>query len=67
VSRSTAQIESDIAAGRDELATTIDALGEKLDVKAHVSESASEHWPVLAVAGAALIVGIAVAVWRRRS
>jgi MYXO-CTERM domain-containing protein len=72
------QIEADIARQREELATTVNQLQAKLDVKSRVQEKAAElkdrattasgrprpDLTVAAVAALALVVGLVV--WRRR-
>ncbi|WP_181312753.1 DUF3618 domain-containing protein [Nocardioides campestrisoli] len=62
-----AAIEADIERKRQELAHTLDALGTKLDVKRQVSERVDRVEPrQLAVAGAVVVVLVALVVWRRR-
>ena len=65
------EIEADIARPREQLATTVNQLQAKLDVKARVKDKATtasgKPRPDLAlavVAGVALVVGLVV--WRRR-
>ena len=72
------QIEADIARQREELATTVNQLQAKLDVKSRAQEKAAElkdrattasgkprpDLTIAAVAALALVVGLVV--WRRR-
>ena len=72
--RSLAEIEADNTRTQHELATTVAALGQKLDVVSRVKESAGQpvqsarqHWPVLVgVASVSALIAFAV-VWRRNS
>ena len=73
MTRGTAEIEAEISATRDDLADTIDALGAKFDVKAHLKQSASdpartarEHWPALAVVAGSVVAVVALVVVRKR-
>lgn len=72
-----ASIEADIARQREELARTVDALSERLDVKARAEHKvadlrdaattdAGRPRPALVFAAVATVAGIAVLVWRRR-
>ena len=62
-----AELEADIERKRQELAHTLDELGTKLDVKRQLSERAQRVEPrQLAVAGAVVVVLVALVVWRRR-
>ncbi len=75
--RSKDQIEADIAATREQLGNTVDALSHRLDVKSRLKEQAQEGReqavrrmqeqpaiPIAAAAGAVLL--LALTVWRRR-
>jgi len=73
------QLEAEIEAQRAQLAGTVDALAAKLDVKAQAqakvadlkdratTETGSPRPDVLAGAVAAVVLLLALAVWRRRS
>jgi hypothetical protein len=76
LSRDPAAIEADIARQREDLARTIDALGERLDVKARAEEKVSDlkasvttdsgrPRPELVLAATAAVAGLAVLVWWR--
>lgn len=62
------QLEAEITATRSELGETVEALTHKLDVKARVRRRAQEL-PVGVPIGAAVavILTVAVVLWRRRS
>ena len=75
----TARIEAEIEAQRDHLSETVDQLAHKLDVKAQAqakvadlkdratTETGAPRPDVLAGAVAAVVLLLALAVWRRRS
>ena len=76
-SRTTAEIEADIARQRDDLAQTVDQLTHKLDVKAQTKERAAQvadrattddgrPRPELVTATVATLVLVGVLVWWRR-
>ena len=76
-SRTTAEIEADIARQRDELAQTVDQLTHKLDVKAQAKERAAQvadrattddgrPRPELVGAAVAAVLLVGVLVWWRR-
>lgn len=64
------EIEADIEATREQLAETVSALGEKLDVKSRAKDSAhratasAKANPWVPAAGAAVLV-LGVVLWRR--
>lgn len=71
-----AAIEADIARQREALARTVDALSERLDVKARaehkvadlrdaVTTDAGRPRPDLLAAGAAVVAGVALLLWWR--
>lgn len=77
VSHDPAVIEADIVRQRERLAHTVDALGQKLDVKARAEKKAADVWdaattdsgrprPTLVLAAGATIVAVAFLVWWRR-
>lgn len=66
MSRSTADIEADIAATRAELAGTVEALAAKLDVADRARAGARRYGPALA-ASAALALAVLVVVKVRSS
>jgi len=72
--RSLADIEADITRTQHELAATVAALGEKLDVVGRVKESAGQpvqsarrHWPVLVGVASVSALVTFVVVWQRKS
>jgi hypothetical protein len=76
-SRTTAEIEADIARQRDDLAQTVDQLTHKLDVKAQAKERAAQvadrattddgrPRPELVGAAVATVLLVGVLVWWRR-
>lgn len=71
-----AALEADIARQREELARTVDALSERLDVKARtehkvadlkdaVTTDSGRPRPDLLAAGAAAVAGVALLLWWR--
>ncbi len=61
------QIEAEIEAQREQLAATVDELTHKLDVKDRMTTDSGRPRPQLvAAAGAAVLVVVAVVLWRRR-
>jgi hypothetical protein len=75
--RDPASIEADIVRQRQELARTVDALSEKLDVKARAEHKVADlkdsattdsgrPRPVLVFTAGAAVAGIALLVWWRR-
>lgn len=77
--RSPEQIEADVVAQREQLAQTVEELSAKLDVKSQAQAKVSDlkdaattptgspRPELLALAGALLVVAVAVTVWRRRT
>lgn len=69
--RSKEQIEADLAATREHLAETVDALGHKLDIRSRSSEKVAEvrreHGRSLAIGAGAAVVVVVLLVVRRRS
>lgn len=64
-----AELQADIDHTREHLGETVDALADKLDVKAHAAEAFDDikRRPVLPVAAAALGAAVvAVVLWRRK-
>jgi hypothetical protein len=78
MSRTTEQLEAEIARQREEVATTVDALGHKLDVKSRAAGKAADlkhrattstgrpRPEVIAVAGSLVAAAVLLVVWRRR-
>jgi hypothetical protein len=77
VLRDPAAIEADIVRQREHLAHTVDALSQKLDVKARAEHKAADVWdsattdsgrprPALIVAAGATVVGVVLLTWWRR-
>ena len=78
MSRSTEELEAEIARQREEVATTIDALGQRLDVKSRAADKAADlkdrattssgrpRPEVIAVAGSLVAAVVVLVVWRRR-
>jgi hypothetical protein len=78
MSRTTEELEADIARQREEVATTVDALGHKLDVKSRAADKATDlknrattstgrpRAEVVAVAGSLLAAAVLLVVWKRR-
>jgi ABC-type transporter Mla subunit MlaD len=75
--QTTAAIEADIEAQREQLAETVDQLAHKLDVKAQAKERAADlkaratttsgkPRPELVAAAAGLVIGAGLLVWWRR-
>ena len=61
------QLEADIARQREELATTIDELHAKLDVKTRLTETVDRNRPQFAAAAAVMVaLTVGLLVWRRR-
>lgn len=66
-SRSRDEIEADLERTRDHLAETVDALGHKLDVPARSrARLAQVDRRQAALAGAGVLLVVALMVWRRR-
>ena len=76
--RDPAAIEADIIRQRAQLAETVDALSERLDVKARVEHKVADiknnattasgrPRPSLVLAAAATVAGVALLVWWRRA
>ena len=72
-----AAIEADIARQRDELARTVDALSERLDVKARAEHKVADlrdaattdsgrPRPALVLVAVGAVAGVALLVWWRR-
>lgn len=72
-----AEIEADIAATREQLGQTVDALSQRLDIKSRTKAKASDtkqraiaqvrsHQTLVAGAGALGLVLVGLLVWRRR-
>jgi len=77
VARDPATIEADIVRQRQELARTVDALSDKLDVKARAEHKVAElknsattdsgrPRPVLVLTAGSAVAGIALLMWWRR-
>ena len=77
LTRDPAAIEADIARQREELARTVDALSEKLDVRAQARRKVADlkdsattdsgrPRPLLVLGAAAAVAGIVALVWWRR-
>jgi hypothetical protein len=78
MSRSTEELEAEIARQREEVATSIDALGHRLDVKSRAGARAADlkdrvttisgrpRPEVIAVAGSLVVAVVVLAIWRRR-
>lgn len=78
MSRTTEELETEIARQREEVATTVDALGHKLDVKSRAADKATDlknrvttsngrpRPEVIAVAGSLVAAAVLLVVWRRR-
>ena len=79
MSRTTEELEAEIARQREEVATTVDALGHKLDVKSRAADKATDlknrvstsngrpRPEVIAVAGSLVAAAVLLVVWRRRN
>lgn len=78
MSRTTEELEAEIARQREEVATTVDALGHKLDVKSRAADKATDlknrvttstgrpRPEVVAVAGSLVAAAVLLVVWKRR-
>ena len=78
MSRSTEELEAEIERQREEVATTIDALGHKLDVKTRAAGKAADlkdrattssgrpRPEVIAVAGSLVAAAVVLVIWRRK-
>jgi hypothetical protein len=78
MSRTTEELEAEIQRQREAVATTVDALGHKLDVKSRAGAKAAElkdrattrsgrpRPEVIAVAGSLVTVAVLLVIWRRK-
>ena len=78
MSRSTEELEAEIARQREEVASTVDALGHKLDVKSRAADKAAHlkdrattnngrpRPEVIAVAGTLVTAAVLLVIWRRK-
>lgn len=77
MTRSTEELEAEIARQREEVATTIDALGRKLDVRSRAADKAAElkdrattssgrpRPELIAAAGTLVALTVVLVLWRR--